>query len=554
MDKTMEATAPNSSLDLKQRSLSKAGVLWMGGLLMLLALSLPGLLADGFHVGKHEGDTLHLIEILERLRMGQEIHRDFVTPIGVLSVAPMAWMRDLGLSMGAAFFAAQAFVAALLLPAAIWVGLSRLSTGVALGFIGVITVFCTALVHGETHSGLSISMHYNRWAWALSFLAITLALLPATHRQNAILDGALIGAAMALLALMKVTYFIALAPGIALALVLRREFTTILWAALAGLSVALAMTLWQGVAYWAAYLGDLMQVAGSEVRPKPGDSFAAVVGSPAGIGTTLVVLLAVIFLRQARVQAQGVALLVLAPGLFYITYQNFGNDPQWIMVLPVLLLSLRPESGVMNGFGWDMRQAISGLAIAAIALGAASFFNMAQSPFRLIKTPMEDTTPLVPSLTDLRQPIPRAYAVVAEIPLSAPGAIFERFAGAVEVDPPVEINGEVLSACRQQMGLKSFFEAAARDLERGGFAGSGIFFADLFGSVWLYGDFRPLKGGAPWYYGGLPGWEDADYLAVASCPTAPNIVREVVTALDAQGTELREIWRSDVLILYARQS
>ena len=45
------------------------------------------------------------------------------------------------------------------------------------------------------------------------------------------------------------------------------------------------------------------------------------------MGCSLAIIAAVIFLRQAGRQVEGLALLVLMPGCFYVAYQNFGNDP-----------------------------------------------------------------------------------------------------------------------------------------------------------------------------------------------------------------------------------
>jgi hypothetical protein len=464
----------------------------------------------------------------------------------------MHWMGQAGLGLGQSFFAAQMLMAVLVLPAAVWAGISRMGTGAAALFAAVCVIFCVALVHGEAQTAPSISMHYNRWGWAVAFCALLVAVVPPRHRRSQGADGLVIGLAMAFLALSKVTYFVAFAPAVALALVLRRDWLTIGVAMAAGLGAALAVTLWQGVAFWPAYLGDLMAVSASDVRPKPGDSLAVVIASPAGIGASLVLLASVIALRQSGRRAEGLALLVLVPGFFYVTYQNFGNDPQWIVFLPFLLWALRPAEGLRNPLGWDMRAVTGGLCVASVALASTSFLNMAYSPFRHLKLPVAGTTPLAPGHTDLRQPALRAYAVIAEVPLSVEGRGFARYAARAEMEPPAILLGEALPQCRQKLGLKAFFEAAAQDLEGAGYGGSGIFFADIFNSIWLYGDFRPLKGGAPWYYGGLAGWEDADYLAVPLCSGAGRIRRAVLAELEAQGETLREVWRGDVLVLLER--
>ncbi|MEZ5768654.1 MAG: hypothetical protein R3D80_14050 [Paracoccaceae bacterium] len=40
-----------------------------------------------------------------------------------------------------------------------------------------------ALVYGGTDPAISMSMHYNRWAWAAAFVAVALAVLPRTRRS-----------------------------------------------------------------------------------------------------------------------------------------------------------------------------------------------------------------------------------------------------------------------------------------------------------------------------------------------------------------------------------
>ena len=46
-------------------------------------------LKGGFYVAKHEGDTLHLLQIVFRMAEGEWPHLDFMTPIGVLAFWPI---------------------------------------------------------------------------------------------------------------------------------------------------------------------------------------------------------------------------------------------------------------------------------------------------------------------------------------------------------------------------------------------------------------------------------------------------------------------------------
>ena len=94
----------------------------LGGFLVavLARLSRSVTLAKGgFYIGKHEGDTLHLLQIVLREAQGQWPHLDFQTPIGVLATAPIALFVRLGARRRARDPACQVLVAAVALPA-IW--------------------------------------------------------------------------------------------------------------------------------------------------------------------------------------------------------------------------------------------------------------------------------------------------------------------------------------------------------------------------------------------------------------------------------------------------
>ena len=306
---------------------------------LVLVLGGAGLVKGDLLLAKHEGDTLHLMQILFRMEAGEWPHLDFMTPIGVLAFAPIVVFLKLGLGISTAFFAAQILVAFVLAPAAIWVAWTRLSMALGLLFVAMIAVLAVALVHGEAQPSISVSMHYNRWAWALAFLAIATAVLPVRGRTVPWVDGVIIGLAMAGLALIKVTYFACFAPGILLALLVGQQRRTLGIAVLAGLVVVVLMTLMAGIGYWGAYVGDLLTVAGSETRPHPGKPLGSVVGEPMYIGASLAAIMAVIFLRQGKQDLAGLVLLVLLPGFFYVTFQNFGNDPQWLWIIADILES-----------------------------------------------------------------------------------------------------------------------------------------------------------------------------------------------------------------------
>lgn len=522
-------------------------------LLILVAVmgSLP-LLKGAFYLGKHEGDTMHLAELVLRMADGQWPHLDFMTPIGVLALAPIAIFVKLGAGLGHAIFYGQILVALALLFPVLRVGVSRL-TGIWPYFFGAIVMtLCLALVHGEAQSAVSISMHYNRWAWAISYIVIPLAILAPVGRPMPKLDGTLIGLGMAALVLIKVTYFAAFAPGVLVAMLARRQFSSILAALIAGLVVAGFVTLLGGVDFWLAYLGDLQTVSGSDVRPQPGEEFSGVIAAPLYMGASLTLIAAVIFLRQAGRSVEGLAMLLLMPGFFFVAYQNFGNDPQWLYLVAMLAFILRPSGLMTNGLGWDLRGSLTTVGVLALAFGAPSAINLAYSPWRHLAADTEDTVPLLsgqPVHHDVLTIGSRLYRVNIARAEDRPGSLFASYRERAEREDEAVLNGEVLDECLLESGMSAWFEVVTADLEEAGYAGAHLMGTDLFSAYWLFGDFQPVKGAAPWYYGGLSGVENADYLVVPTCPMATNIRLGMLESLTEDGWALREVRRTPLYIL-----
>lgn len=510
------------------------------------------LLKGAFYVGKHEGDTMHLAELVLRMADGQWPHLDFMTPIGVLALAPIAIFVKAGAGLGHAIFFAQILVAALLLLPVLRVATSRLSGIWPYAYGGFVMLLCLALVHGEAHSAISISMHYNRWAWAVAYVVIPLAVLAPLGQPRPMLDGALIGFGMAALVLTKVTYFVAFAPGLLIVLLARRQYSTILAAIVAGLAVAAVVTFLAGPDFWLAYLRDLLTVALGENRQAPGDDFTSIIAAPQYMGGTLVLVATVIFLRQAGRMEEGLALLVLMPGFFYVTYQNFGNDPQWLYLLALLAFVLRPEGTATNGLGWNLRTALSYAGALALAFGASSAINLAFSPWRHLAADDEDRVALLPRLekhSDVLTLKTRLFTVDRRDPYDTPGDPFATFREDAKRADPAYLNGEELAECELLGGITAWFELAADDLAQAGYTGSAIMGTDLYSAYWMFGDFLTVKGAAPWYYGGAPGIENADYVVVPLCPMSLSHRASMLKALDEQGWVLRELRRTPLYVL-----
>ncbi len=533
----------------------KPGFLFLFLVLLILVLGGVAVAKGGFFIAKHEGDTLHLMQIVFRMADGELPHLDFMTPIGIFAFWPIVAFLNLGFGIGAAILWSQILVALALLLPAFWAAWSRFDTALAYLFGLAVMVLTLALVHGESDQLVSVSMHYNRWAWAVAYIVIVLAVLPAVKSQSEGLDGLVIGLGLSVLALSKVTYFIAFAPAVVLALLLRNAGATLALALLSGLVPAGVVTAAAGIDFWPAYLDDLRAVAGSEVRPQPGAPLATVIGAPQYLGGGIALILGIIFLRQAGVRRTGLALLLLVPGFFYVTFQNFGNDPQWLMLLAILLLAPWVAPEATNRFGWRLDQALAMTAVAALAFAAPSFLNLAYSPFRHFRVTPAEYTPLLASSArhgDLFGRLVRSNRVDGAVALDGTGSGLEdRQQAARRAETAVTFQGEEFEQCELQLGIIAWFETIVADLEAAGLAGGKrIFAADIFASHWLFGDFARLKGGAPWYYGGLPGIETADYLLVPLCPASLAIRKQILEEVAARGITVSELRRTPLYVLY----
>lgn len=510
--------------------------------IVALGLGVLPFIKGAFYPGKHEGDTFQLADLAYRVALGEWPHLDFMTPIGYLAIAPISAFLRQGLAFGHSLFAAQLLVALILVPFAAAIIARRARSDWSGWFYGAaIMIYCVALVHGETNNAISASMHYNRWAWAVSFTILPIVMIP--PRDGGApnwAEGLVLGLGLGVLVLMKMTYFLALAPAFALALVLRHWWGTAAMAILGGLIVAGLVTAFAGPDFWAAYAADLLAVARSPVRPEPGEPIWVVAGGPAFVGLNFLAVAGVIVLRLAGRSVEGIVLLVLLPGFVYITYQNYGNDPQWVLFPAFLLWTLRPDGPVLTPGGYDLRTWFGGLALVAAAFAFPSLNNMAMSPIRHMSAPTDKTEPLLGLVgeTDVRAAAIRILGVQESVSAMRPGSPYAIYSARAGKPEPPKLNGEPLPDCEVTMGTKAVHQLLARDLEAAGYSGKKLLLVDLFNALYLYGDFPVAHGSAPWNYGTLAGVDDAEYVIVPLCPSNGRVRSTVLKALADGGYTL----------------
>jgi hypothetical protein len=277
-------------------------------------------------------------------------------------------------------------------------------------------------------------------------------------------------------------------------------------------------------------------------------------GAPIFLGVNVVLILAIVYLRKAGRNAEGLGLLVLGPGLIYITYQNYGNDPQWLLMLVALLMMLRPHPEAAAGSGQRLRELIHLTVAAGLAFAAPSFLNLGFSAYRHNAVDTSAYAPLLakfPVHADLQATVLVSNSVDAVIGLDGQGTAFAAYRPLADRRWLVSIDGAELPNCELQTGLAAWYTTIGADLAGAGFAGKAIYEVDLLNVLYLFGDFPRLKGAAPWYYGGTPGIANADYVLIPICPvTAPS--RKVkLAALLSAGVVLTEVRRTAEYRLYS---
>lgn len=538
---------PLKEMGMRQANRTSVFIVLMAAILALGGMAIA---KGGFYLGKHEGDTLHMVEIVSRMAAGQLPHIDFMTPIGALAFAPVALFKANGFGIGMSVLWAQVLMALAFVLPTFWVAISRFPRLLAAPYGFVVMVLILALVHGEAESGVSISMHYNRWAWAAAYVAIPAALFVPQYARNSLFDGIIIGLMLSVMAMIKVTYFVAFAPVIVIALLMTGQLRAFSIAILTGLGVVAILTAWMGIGFWLAYVADLQTVAGSANRAAPGLPLTSILAAPAYEGGTIAAIAGVIFLRRAGANAAGMGLLLLIPGFIYVTYQNFGNDPQWLLLMAFILLAHRPDQG-------DERATITGIALMSIAFATPSFLNLAYSPFRHFNADVERFTPLISGTSDnadLYTLTARAIRVDATVALDTEGQPYATWQEQSGRDEPVSFKGETFGNCALDSGITAYFTDVSADLTEAGYQGAKVFTADLLNSFWLYGGFEPLTGGAPWYYGGLSGFADAEYLLVPLCPLSVEARELILTEITEAGADetLTEVRRTPLYVLFEK--
>lgn len=529
---------------------------------VVVVLAGAGLAAPALFIDRHDGDVMHLLDMVFRMAEGQMPHADFVTPLGILSIWPIAALIQAGFGAGQAVIVAQAALAALLILPTWWVAWTRFPAAGALAFGGSVMVLCLAMIYGDTGLHLSMSMHYNRWGWALAFLALAIGFLPPRGDTSMSVDALILGLVMAVLTLLKITFTIAFAGPIIAMMLLRRDFGRLAVSILVAAAALGAAALVLGPGFFVAYAADLVDTATSDLRSYPGLEPLDLAAVPAYVVGTILALAAVMVLRTGGRPAEGLGLLLLIPACIYVTAQNFGNDPKWMWLVGLIVLALRPEAGRSAIGGFEARTALNVIGAGLVLAALPSLVNMAASPFRNLAEDPGEYIAMLPNRAghdDLQVYVVQALRHDVIRPADGPSSGLAWAREAADRDAPVTLLGEALEVCFQRSGFQGWARSIAADLVAAGYdQGQQIFNADLLNVYWLLEpSLAPLEGAAPWIYDGLPGWEAASHVLVPHCPLQAPVrtyfVEQITALLEAGTASLTEVRRTPLYTLYEKR-
>ncbi|MCP5086824.1 MAG: hypothetical protein GY952_08495 [Rhodobacteraceae bacterium] len=523
-------------------------VFFLIGVFFLLALG--RLNAGHVLIMSFDGDALHMAQIVFRMADGEIPHLDFQTPLGAMAFLPITFFLGLGHDLGSAFAFAPVLIGSICLPVLYWIGKTRFGNFGALAYAIVFMSFLLSYLHGGLKPTVAASMYYNNWCWAVSMLVAALVILPGPDTRSArILEAGMLGFGLGFLVLTKATYAVFLLPGVVLALAGKQDWLRLGAGVISGVGFLAAFTLpLGGVDYWVGYVADLQAIMGSEVRQKPGIDLSGLLISPQFVAGSLGLMSAVVFLRQARLSHQGLTFLVFGAGWVLISYQNWQNDPHWIVLAGLLLLPVSHEISLFNRFGWPLKTAVQMVAVGLLFTGLPLTYAQLQS--LLVHSGLSETG-FAPAMTH-RQAGDLWFREkdVSGLQVKLPNPVL-----AGPAAKPTILAGETLPECANANGLVAALKETGRRMDEIPETHSKqALYTDWVNAVWLFSKIEPLAHGAPWYYGGNPGFENADYLIVPLCPMGLPI-RRIILEQVATDPNLKfgEVFRDDLFILLARR-
>ena len=327
-------------------------------IIVTILISFALLNHDELRIGRFMQDSMLWAEAVYRMSLGQEIHRDFQTPIGTLMFIVPSVFYDLTGSMSMALKASHVAFGTAILAAGLIVTVGRMQAGLAFA----VSLFCclavaTPVMFGGGHQDLTVALHYNRLGWAALFI-ILLALLSRKFPSPAKLasDSVVVAALVLLLFFTKISFFLSVIGLFVVGLCCVPGSRKLIAISSVIVAVALAVIALAASSLFWAYLENVQAVvAVSGNRLKPLSAFLAVKDEIflflAGCCATAA---ALVFAGRYDQRFANLQIFALLFAVFVMSLMNFNQNFQYRILMTLLfpwflaanIIFLQPDGGM----------------------------------------------------------------------------------------------------------------------------------------------------------------------------------------------------------------
>ena len=378
------------------RSTSTIRLHWLlhcfSALLILIALATPGI---WYNASEYLHDLWTAFDAVQKTQQGLLSSIDYFSPIG----PAQGWFYQASLWLHPAsartIVVANVFVAALALLLALFLLRDR-SSPVTIALVGIIAVTTALTPRDIDLPGLQSSFlaPYNRWGWALLMPIAMRAALPIAKRD--VPEALILGAAIALLLLLKVTYGIAASGILIVAVALQPRQWKEGAIAFLGCAASLIAVELLTAGQVRSYVSDLSDAARiSTVLRIYNLPFLLASFGIVGIGSLIMMLAELqregerplIALRNGPWRGAIIAAATGSAGLIVVMQNHDQTEPTALLLVPLIvaewsgLLGRRDEPGAL----WNRGGVIALLLLVVLARPAIDAGMVLAQPVQLLR-------------------------------------------------------------------------------------------------------------------------------------------------------------------------
>ena len=290
---------------------------------LFIGLATMQTLSEGILIESYFVDTLFVLDMVSRMASGEVPHVDFTLHLGAL---PFSLINALSSNVLDGFFRAQYVLSLLLMCIAFWVGVTRLKP-ILTSFLALIILITTTSLAPSFDHQITPALFYNRWAWAIATLFLVLVLVEPRKGTSSLLDGVVCALLVMALLMIKITFFVALAPVGVLALILQKRMQAIFITFVASVVIVVVIAAFWGPSFWWHYFANLVWVADNPVRVAPGRTLWNMVLAPEFLALSVTYLAFVGLVFATAGPAKAGLFAIAGVCLCYVQYQNFAQVP-----------------------------------------------------------------------------------------------------------------------------------------------------------------------------------------------------------------------------------